>query len=120
MKWDGEIYIDSQAESYKALDMPRWSKWWTIKRFFNFASMRFAKTIQYNPSNLKGDGFQSGGVLVCTAGADKPAYIWKEKDHAMDQFADLTAIRQHLGIEVPVEAPATTAEPQKAKQEESC
>eukprot|EP01006_Ploeotia_vitrea_P006854 TRINITY_DN15049_c0_g1_i1.p1 TRINITY_DN15049_c0_g1~~TRINITY_DN15049_c0_g1_i1.p1 ORF type:complete len:216 (+),score=21.22 TRINITY_DN15049_c0_g1_i1:182-829(+) len=97
MQWNGELYLDPSSETYRALGMPRWTKSAVRSRFFTLSAIKFARGIGKNHrSNFKGDGLQSGGVIICQPGAPAPYFIWKEKDNDVKSFVEPQVIRQQL------------------------
>jgi len=96
IKFTGEIYLDPESKSFKALSLPRLSAWQAVKRFFfESKTVKFFKSLKktYQSSDLEGDGQQTGGVFVVGPGIGRPMrYVFREHENETDSFADLDAI----------------------------
>lgn len=95
----GDVFTDPGATSFQALTLKRWGFFDAIKRFFtNFASMRFARenSSKYPKSDMKGDGLQSGAVVIMMPGEVEPTWIWREADHPATSFVDVREIIEAL------------------------
>jgi len=101
IKFPGEIYLDPESKSFKALALPRLSAWQAVKRFFfESKTVRFFKSLKktYQSSDLEGDGQQTGGVFVVGPGSGRPMrYTFREHENDAESFADLDAILAAAG-----------------------
>lgn len=98
LPFEGDIFLDPEANSFKAMSLPRLSTWETIKRFFlSPSSIFFYQKIssEYPASDMEGDGKQTGGVFVMAQGKENVSlYSFQESEHSTDQFADNEKILQ--------------------------
>jgi len=101
IKFSGEIYLDPESKSFKALSLPRLSAWQAVKRFFfDSKAVKFFKGLKKNYANsdLEGDGQQTGGVFVVGPGIGRAMrYSFREHENDTDTFADLDAILEASG-----------------------
>jgi len=89
--FDGEVFLDPEANTFKAIDLPRLSLWAAIKRFMmSWTNLSFYRSIEskYPGNDMKGDGQQTGGVFVVGPGKESPLlYSFRENDHEATEFA---------------------------------
>jgi len=101
IKFNGEIYLDPESKSFKALGLPRLSAWQAVKRFFfDSKAVKFFKGLKktYRNADLEGDGQQTGGVFVVGPGIGRPMrYVFREHENDTETFADLDAILEASG-----------------------
>lgn len=87
-KWPGDVFLDHEGGTYKALELPRFSvfnifRWRVIQAFRAAVKKGF-------DNHLKEDGLQSGGVFVIGPGAASPLLSqWRESDDGMGTKCDL-------------------------------
>jgi prostamide/prostaglandin F2alpha synthase len=83
LNWPGEVYLDPDSTSYKAIHLKRLSNWEVAKRYFT--SLRVLSWFKNNPhkaQNQDGDGFQTGGVFIVGPGAGSSViFSFKEIDN---------------------------------------
>lgn len=79
--WDGELYVDSKKQCYKDLSFVRagvfnavYAAFFTAKGKQAFAKAKDEKT----SSNVRGDGFQLGGILMVSRGGKEVLYKYVE------------------------------------------
>jgi len=96
LPFTGEVYLDPESNTYKALALYRLGKWEVMKRFFfSLTAMTFYKNQaqNYAHADTEGDGQQTGGVFVVGPGRGKQLlYQFRENDHTPEVFADNNAI----------------------------
>mmetsp|Transcript_91495 Transcript_91495/g.136995 ORF Transcript_91495/g.136995 Transcript_91495/m.136995 type:complete len:136 (+) Transcript_91495:183-590(+) len=89
--FDGEVFLDPEAKTFAAINLPRLSMWQVTKRFLiNLTALSFYRQISgnYPSSDTKGDGQQTGGVFVVGPGIGKELlYSFKENDAEVVDFA---------------------------------
>jgi len=100
LDFTGEIYLDSESKSFKALSLPRITLWQVLKRWVLDRNMyKFWNDLSktYKSADLEGDGQQTGGVFVVGPGIGRPMrYAFYEANNKADQFADTKAILEAL------------------------
>uniref|UniRef100_A0A7S4HJE4 Uncharacterized protein n=1 Tax=Vannella robusta TaxID=1487602 RepID=A0A7S4HJE4_9EUKA len=89
--FDGEVFLDPEAKTFKAIDLPRLSIWQVTKRFLlNLTAISFYRQISsnYPQSDTKGDGQQTGGVFVVGPGVgEELLFSFRENDAEVEEFA---------------------------------
>eukprot|EP00456_Euglypha_rotunda_P032418 TRINITY_DN25125_c0_g1_i6.p1 TRINITY_DN25125_c0_g1~~TRINITY_DN25125_c0_g1_i6.p1 ORF type:complete len:156 (-),score=37.75 TRINITY_DN25125_c0_g1_i6:19-486(-) len=100
LKFDGNVYLDTDCKMFKVAALPRLSIWQAVKRFFNGTARAFYAKLSknYSQSDLEGDGQQTGGVFVVGPGVGRPLrFSFRESDYDPDVFADNKEILKAVG-----------------------
>jgi len=107
--FDGELYIDTDKKSFLALDYKKVGYLAMIPALLaKVAGEARRKAKEWAVGgDLKGDGFQNGGLLVVASKGDKVLYEFKQDNPA--DHAENSAISKALGLEVAVAAEGTEA-----------
>lgn len=97
--FEGELYIDVDKKSFKDLEFKRMGVLNLIPALFSKISRAVIKKGKEwgIASNMHGDGFQNGGLIVVEAKGEKLLYEFKQDNPA--DHAPNSAILQALGIE---------------------
>ncbi|KAG7172875.1 prostamide/prostaglandin F synthase-like [Homarus americanus] len=97
--FDGELYIDSDKKSFKALNYKKLG-------FLNMVPALLSRVAREAVrkgkewavgGDMKGDGFQNGGLLVVALKGEKVLYEFKQENPA--DHAENSAIVKALGLE---------------------
>eukprot|EP01104_Vermistella_antarctica_P018398 TRINITY_DN678_c0_g2_i1.p2 TRINITY_DN678_c0_g2~~TRINITY_DN678_c0_g2_i1.p2 ORF type:complete len:138 (+),score=28.09 TRINITY_DN678_c0_g2_i1:297-710(+) len=90
LPWPDEVFLDPQANVYKAANLERWGLMKTLWRFFTNSAVRKVAGLagkKYPEANMEGDGQQSGGVFVIAPGTPgKILFEFREMDHDPEEF----------------------------------
>jgi len=95
INWEAPIYLDEEQKAFKAISLQRWSLWQVTKRFFSKAVFSLYK--KYPNADSKGDGTQSGAILLLGPGKSRPQYTFRENEHDLNEFADNDQILKAAG-----------------------
>jgi len=78
----GELYIDLHKKCYKDLNYNRTSLLGLVPSLIGKKGRdAISKGRQSGVgNNFQGDGYQSGGVIIVTAGGEKTLFSWKQTD----------------------------------------
>lgn len=90
LPFEGEVYLDPEANSFRALSLKRLSVWEVTKRFvLSSTALGFykKKSKEYASSDVQGDGQQTGGVFV-VGPKDRLYYSFIENEHEVTEFAN--------------------------------
>jgi len=99
--FNGDLYVDVGKKTYTDIGYKRYGMMGVMMSLFNKkARDAMAKNRQENlPSDLKGDGLQTGGTLVVSKGGDKVLLDFRQ-DNPADHVAN-SEILKALGITDP-------------------
>jgi len=100
LEWEGPIYLDTECNTFKALQLAKLTIWQAIKRFFSREARNYYKQLSkvYTSADLEGDGTQTGGVFVLGPGVGRPLrFSFRENENDTDVFADNEAILKAAG-----------------------
>jgi len=88
LEWEGPIYLDTECNTFKALQLQKLTIWQAIKRFFGIRAYYKQLSKVYTSADLEGDGTQTGGVFVLGPGVGRPLrFSFRENDNEADVFA---------------------------------
>lgn len=102
--FDGELYIDTEKKSFKDLNYKKLGYLSLIPALLSRVAreaMRKSKEWAVG-GDMKGDGFQNGGLLVVGPKGEKVLYEFKQENPA--EHAENSAIAKALGLEITPEA----------------
>lgn len=96
LPYNGELYLDPTGSTYKALGFKKFSLPKMLARIFKSLSAIKNITKSEKAHDMKGDGNQTGGIVVIGPGVGaQPAFTYVEGDHAMDHMCTFEEILPH-------------------------